>query len=136
MGPSTLRAPALEGLYGKPVPLQDGSTALRMTGTYATPSCCRIRRSSLDMNRRWVAALWMMCAVVARQPISQHTAYKIGNRMPVCFRRGLNRCAKLRFHANHNVLGFLLCAHAHEIGQKRQITQRTTRAHTVIPASA
>ena len=28
MGPSTLRAPLLEGLYGKPVPLQDGSTVI------------------------------------------------------------------------------------------------------------
>jgi cytochrome c oxidase subunit 2 len=28
MGPSTLRAPALEGLYGKPVRLQDGSTVI------------------------------------------------------------------------------------------------------------
>src|SRR5262249_22462061 len=28
MGPSTLRAPLLEGLYGKPVPLQDGSNVI------------------------------------------------------------------------------------------------------------
>jgi cytochrome c oxidase subunit 2 len=28
MGPSALRAPQLEGLYGKPVPLQDGSTVI------------------------------------------------------------------------------------------------------------
>jgi cytochrome c oxidase subunit II len=28
MGPSTVRAPLLEGLYGKPVPLQDGSIVI------------------------------------------------------------------------------------------------------------
>jgi|SRR5271165_4298388 cytochrome c oxidase subunit 2 len=28
MGPSALRGPALEGLYGTPVPLQDGSTVI------------------------------------------------------------------------------------------------------------